>query len=162
MTARKKSKRAREKTGRKAGTNLVPQAHGGAINQGAPAHPVAGSGRPPSAIRAVLRQGYEERVTLLTDLADGNAITVRTITSSKNAKGERTVTSKKRVFTPGIGDRLAAMEQLARYGIGTTKEVSVDAVKAKVEAMLNVLKERLEPALYDQLLPELRQAFLTA
>jgi hypothetical protein len=34
------------------------------------------------------------------------------------------------------------MEQLARYGIGTTKEVSVDAVKAKVEAMLNVLKLR--------------------
>jgi hypothetical protein len=88
---------------------------------------------------------YEQRVQLLTDLADGKPITLRTATSSKNSKGERTVTSKKRVFTPGVNDRLAAMEQLARYGIGTTKEVSIEEVKAKVEAMLNVLKQELEP-----------------
>jgi hypothetical protein len=162
MTARKKAKRGRKKTGAKTGTNLVAQPHGGAINQGAPAHPVAGTGRPPSAVRAVLREAYEDRIPFLQALADGKPITLRVATTSKNSKGERTVTSKRRVFTPGVGERLAAMEQLARYGIGTTKEVSVDAVKAKVEAMLNVLKEHLEPELYQRLLPELRQAFLTA
>jgi hypothetical protein len=158
----KKRKRSTKKTGQKAGTNLVAQPHGGAINQGAPAHPVAGTGRPPSAVRAVLRVAYEQRVQLLTDLADGKPVTLRVATTSKNSKGERTVTSKRRVFTPGVGERLAAMEQLARYGIGTTKEVSIEEVKAKVEAMLNVLKQELEPALYERLLPELRQAFLTA
>lgn len=162
MVARRKGKPRKKKAGRKAGTNLVPQEHGGAINQGAPAHPVAGSGRPQSAVRAVLREAYEDRIPFLRALADGKPITLRTATSSKHADGKRTVESKKRVFTPGIADRLAAMEQLARYGIGTTKEVSVDAVKAKVEAMLGVLKLKLPEELYKELLPELRQAFLTA
>lgn len=110
----------------------------------------------------MLREAYEDRIPFLRALADGKPITLRSATSSKNSKGERSTESKKRVFTPGIADRLAAMEQLARYGIGTTKEVSVDAVKAKVEAMLNVLKEQLEPELYKKLLPDLREAFLSA
>lgn len=158
MTRKKARKRAKKTTAKT--TALVPQDHGGALRQGGTN--AGGPGRPPSAVRAVLREAYEDRIPFLRALADGQPITLRTATSSKNSKGERTVTSKKRVFTPGVNDRLAAMEQLARYGIGTTKEVSVDAVKAKVEAMLNVLKQELEPALYDRLLPELRQAFLTA
>lgn len=158
MTRKKARKRAKKTTAKS--TALIPQEHGGALRPGGTN--AGGPGRPPSAVRAVLREAYEDRIPFLRALADGKPITLRTATSSKNAKGERTVTSKKRVFTPGVNDRLAAMEQLARYGIGTTKEVSVDAVKAKVEAMLNVLKQELEPALYERLLPELRQAFLTA
>jgi hypothetical protein len=87
----KKRKRSTKKTGRKAGTNLVVQPHGGAINQGAPANPVAGTGRPPSAVRAVLREAYEDRIPFLRALADGKPITLRTATSSKNSKGKRTV-----------------------------------------------------------------------
>lgn len=163
---RKKGRKNSRKTARKTAAALpalIPQPEGkGALLSGGVQGNAGGTGRPPSAVRAVLREAYEDRIPFLRALADGKPITLRTATSSKNAKGERTVTSKKRVFTPGVNDRLAAMEQLARYGIGTTKEVSVDAVKAKVEAMLNVLKQELEPALYDRLLPELRQAFLTA
>lgn len=165
MVARRKSK-TRKKTARKTASALpalIPQPEGkGALLSGGVHGNAGGPGRPPSAVRAVLREAYEDRIPFLRALADGKPITLRTATSSKNSKGERSVTSKKRVFTPGVNDRLAAMEQLARYGIGTTKEVSVDAVKAKVEAMLNVLKERLDEKLYEQLLPELRQAFLTA
>lgn len=158
MVARRK-KKPRKKTTAKS-TALIPQDHGGALRPGGTN--AGGPGRPPSAVRAVLREAYEDRIPFLRALADGKPITLRTATSSKHSDGKRTVESKRRVFTPGIADRLAAMEQLARYGIGTTKEVSVDAVKAKVEAMLNVLKEQLDPELYDRLLPKLRQAFLTA
>lgn len=158
MTRKKARKTAKKTTGKS--TALIPQPHGGALRPGGTN--VGGPGRPPSAIRAVLREAYNDRIPFLQALADGKPITLRVATTSKNSKGERTVTSKRRVFTPGVGERLAAMEQLARYGIGTTKEVSIEEVKAKVEAMLGVLKQRLDPALYQELLPELRQAFLTA
>lgn len=156
---RQKARKPRKKTTAKS-TALIPQDHGGALRPGGTN--AGGPGRPPSAVRAVLREAYEDRIPFLRALADGEPITLRSATSSKNSKGERTVESKKRVFTPGVADRLAAMEQLARYGIGTTKEVSIEEVKAKVEAMLGVLKLRLPEALYKELLPELRQAFLTA
>lgn len=158
MVARKKAKRRKKTTAQT--TALIPQDHGGALRPGGTN--AGGPGRPPSAIRAVLREAYEDRIPFLQALADGKPITLRTATSSKHSDGKRTVESKRRVFTPGVADRLAAMEQLARYGIGTTKEVSVEAVKTKVEAMLNVLKQELEPELYQRLLPQLRQAFLTA
>jgi hypothetical protein len=156
---RKKTRKPRKKTTAKS-TALIPQDHGGALRPGGTN--AGGPGRPPSAVRAVLREAYEDRIPFLRALADGKPITLRSATSSKHSDGKRSVERKRRVFTPGVADRLAAMEQLARYGIGTTKEVSVDAVKAKVEAMLNVLKEKLPPEQFKELLPQLRAAFLTA
>ncbi len=49
------------KAGGKAG-GLVTQKHGGAIYQGPPANPVAGTGRPASAIRQALRNTLDKDV----------------------------------------------------------------------------------------------------
>lgn len=68
------TKRAKKKAGPKAGGSLVRQPHGGAIHQGAPANPVAGSGRPPSAIREHLRGTFADRIQILEKIADGEVI----------------------------------------------------------------------------------------
>lgn len=61
-----------------------------------------------------------------------------------------------------IDHRLKGADLTLKLSVPKVREVSTEEVKAKVEAMLNVLKEQLEPELYQRLLPELRQAFLTA
>lgn len=44
------------KTGGNAGSELVPQEHGGSIYQGAPKNPVAGPGRPPDEFKHKMRE----------------------------------------------------------------------------------------------------------
>lgn len=36
----------------------------------------------------------------------------------------------------GIGDRLRALEQMAKYGIGTTQEISIEDIRADVRGRL--------------------------
>lgn len=70
----KRSKSAKSKAGRKPGSNLVKQPHGGAIHQGPAANVVPGPGRPPSAIRAALAQSFDVRRHIYETVADGDAI----------------------------------------------------------------------------------------
>ena len=44
---------------------LVPQPHGGALWAGAPAHPAPGPGRPPNALRALMRGNLSEVIPKL-------------------------------------------------------------------------------------------------
>lgn len=96
-TAKKRNKTQKDtnKAGVKAG--MVVQSHGGQIWQGAPANPVAGTGRPPSAIRAIMRQHLDLEV-----LAD--------------------VMAKYRTKELGT---MEVAEYLAKYGLGEKTEIEV-------------------------------------
>lgn len=61
-----------EKAGEK--TGLVEQPHGGAIYQGPPANPVAGTGRPPDEFKAKMRElaSRKEALRFLAECVDGH------------------------------------------------------------------------------------------
>jgi len=92
---------------RKAG--LVPQKHGGAIYQGAPAHPVAGPGRPRDELRRMLRGFAWEKFPDLMAKWDK-------LTEDQQAK---------------------VLEIALRYGLGTqTEAVAPEDIKAEANRML--------------------------
>src|SRR2546427_8351809 len=96
---------------------LVPQAHGGAVySGGVPGHR-GGSGRPPSALRERLRGSFEDRITVLEEIADDDEADPQ--------------------------DRIRAIDTLAKYGIGTLREVSVEHVRDRLRETLQVLSEEL-------------------
>jgi len=79
------------------GPELIPQPHGGALLSGGwPGN--AGGGRPPSVVRAAMREALAERIGLLAEIAD-----------DEDARPS---------------DRIKAIEALARYGLGQSHEVS--------------------------------------
>jgi hypothetical protein len=123
-----------KKTGRKTG-KLVPQKHGGAILDGAP-HPdrqVPGPGRPPSAVR--------KRLTKIVD--EVGVEYVRRVLEGKEEGAS-------------IADRLAAFDKAAKYGMGTTKELTVEHVRDRLEQTIRVVEEHMgedAPALLDKIEP---------
>jgi hypothetical protein len=76
------------------------------------------AGRPPSAVREAFRKAAGERLGVLTDIADG----------TKRAPG----------------DRIRAVEVLARYGLGQLREASVEDVKDRLRETLAILREELD------------------
>lgn len=86
--------------GQKVPVELVPQAHGGALYRGGNPGNVGGTGRPPSALRALLRKSFEERIIILEQIVDNP--------------------------DTSANDRIKAIDTLARYGLGPTKEVTGD------------------------------------
>ena len=106
---------------------LVPQPHGGALLAGGiPGHRGAG-GRPPSALREVMRLSLEKRIPVLEQLADNAEVAPR--------------------------DRIKALEVLARFGVGSASEVETthrfDTPPMTPDAARQALEERL--ARYKQL-----------
>lgn len=119
-----------DKTGRKTG-KLVPQKHGGALLDGA-AHPsrhVPGPGRPPSEIRKRLRGSFDERVRILEELADKDDISP--------------------------ADRMKAIDLMAKYGLGTTKELTVEHVRDRLKQTLDIIQRTLPPEQANALIAEL-------
>jgi hypothetical protein len=59
--------------------------------------------------------------------------------------------------TASVKDRMAALDQMARYGIGTLKEVSVDNVRDRVQETLAIIGAHCTPeqaeALYQAIEP---------
>lgn len=134
MTKPKKktaTKKPVKKAGPKAGTDLIPQPHGGRIWQGAPANPVAGPGRPPDAIRAQMRElGAAKGIPFLEDVLDGR---IRfTLVGQCSECGEESKPAASD-WLKGLTDqirasvdqRLKANEQAFKYGMGTKDEISV-------------------------------------
>jgi len=131
-----KRKPATKKAGKKPGSNLVKQKHGGAIHQGAPAHPVAGPGRPPSVIRAALAQSFDVRRRIYEEVADGEAIERIEVeleevagllvcegcgagfVPKKDTPVDRMVIRAWR--SARTRDRLRAMDSMGKFGIGDT------------------------------------------
>jgi hypothetical protein len=75
---------------------IVPQPHGGALKQGG----TIGPGRPPNELRRLMRVDLEARLHVVRDALDNPDTSER--------------------------DRLACLEFLAKYGLGTQKEHTGD------------------------------------
>jgi hypothetical protein len=118
----KPAKKAEKKT---EGELVVPEHGRGKIWQGAPANPVAGTGRPPSAIREQLRGSFSERVKILEKIADG-IVTLRLVGCCEECghEGEPLTADEIKAALPQIADRIKAIDMLAKYGLGTRQEVT--------------------------------------
>ena len=68
-------------------------------------------------MRERLRGSFEDRVTVLEEIADDEAADPQ--------------------------DRIRAVDTLAKYGIGTLREISVERVRDRLRDMLQVLREEL-------------------
>jgi hypothetical protein len=111
---------------------LVPQPGGrGAIWQGPPAHPVAGSGRPKDEVRAKLaRIANGSGIRFLDGLMSGKVI-VRLVGKCRNCgKVHQTLTGdemSKLITRIGVSvdQRLKGNEQALRYGVGVKDELDI-------------------------------------
>lgn len=133
MTPAPKSPRKSRDKSRRA---PVPQPHGGALVPGAGRGPAAGApnaGRPPSAVRALLRESFAVRVPLAEALADDPTLSA--------------------------ADRLRALDLLARYGLGTTRELSVEDVKERLAATIAAVRALVPASHAESLLIKLREVW---
>lgn len=62
--------------------------------------------------------------------------------------------------TTDATDRIRALDTLGRYGIGTIKEVSTEAVREKLRATLEVLRARLPADQAEAIVSELRSVWI--
>lgn len=112
---------------------LVPQPHGGALlGGGLPGH-AGGGGRPSSVLRERLRGSFQERVKVLEEIAD-------------DPKADPQ-------------DRIRAIDMLAKYGLGVTRELSVDEVRDRLRETLAVIRRALPPHQTNEILAQLRQVW---
>lgn len=112
---------------------VIPQPHGGALVPGAGRGPAPGApnaGRPPSQVRAALRQAFADRLPTLTGIADDT------------------------MLPPG--ERLRALEVMARHGLGTVTELGVDDVRDKLAATVAAIRRTVAPDVAAPLMAELR------
>lgn len=91
-----------------------------------------GLGATPSVIRDALRGSFATRVAILETIADGKL---------PNAE---------------VGDRIKAIDMLAKYGLGAMKEVSVENVRDRVQATLGVIRQQVSPEQAETIFAELR------
>lgn len=89
-------KSASRKTSQESATR-TPRHGKGRLRTGGKPGNKGGTGRPPSAVRAVLRQAFEDRIPLLAAIASGES--------------------------SGISDQLKALDILAKYGLGNKIEL---------------------------------------
>lgn len=111
----------------------IPQPHGGVLVPGAGRGPAKGApnaGRPPSAVRALMREALAARVSLAEAIADDPA----------NAPAER----------------LRALDLLGRYGLGSTRELTVDDVRERLTATVSAIRAMVPPPHAENLLARLR------
>jgi hypothetical protein len=78
-----------------------------------PAKGAANAGRPPDLIRRLCREAFADRIPVLTDIANGKAITVETV----QAEGKP---AEKKAVLPTPEQRMKAIDLLGKYGLGTT------------------------------------------
>jgi len=112
---------------------LVRQSHGGAIlGGGLPGH-AGGGGRPSSALRERLRGSFQERVSVLEEIADDP--------------------------TADPQDRIRAIDVLAKYGLGLTRELSVDEVRDRLRETVALIRRALPPEQATEILRSLREVW---
>lgn len=92
---------------------LVPQAHGGALRHGNPGN--KGGGRTPNEIRELMRQPLAKLLPIITRIAE-----------APDVEEVECPHCNEKVEVPSYrkdGDKLKAVDLLARYGIGTRQEI---------------------------------------
>jgi hypothetical protein len=112
--------------------DLIPQAHGGALYRGGvPGN--RGGWKPPSAIRARLRDSLDDRVTVLEEIADDPAM--------------------------AASDRIRAVDVIAKYGLGAASEVTVDQVRERLAQTVALVREALPAEMADPLLRRMQEVW---
>lgn len=121
-----------KKSGGKSGA-LVPQSHGGALRRGSRKGNTPGSGRMPSELRALCREGFAIAVPAM----------IRIVLSKRATNG----------------DKVGAANVLGRYGMG--HPVAVDDVRQRVQEQNDIIRNSLTPDDADALLGKLKVVWLT-
>ena len=151
--------------------------NGGSLQVGNPGNK-GGTGRVPSVLRAELRGSYSERKKLLDEVADG-AVMVHTKVQLRDILGhvhcpncgEAGLKLKEdtdpeleipAIVSPTVKDRLAALDQMAKYGLGPQSALTVEAVTEKLREQWYVLQRALAPKILAQITPALRQVWRAA
>lgn len=112
---------------------LVQQPHGGALlGGGLPGH-VGGGGRPSSVLRERLRGSFQERVKVLEEIADDPEADPQ--------------------------DRIRAIDVLAKYGLGVTRELSVDEVRDRLRDTVVLIRRVLPSEQAAEILRLLREVW---
>jgi hypothetical protein len=127
---------APSKSRRKSRRAPIPQPHGGALVPGAGRGPKPGApnaGRPPSAVRALLRESFAERVPLAEAIADNPRL--------------------------APADRLRALDLLGRYGLGTTRELSVEEVRDRLTQTVHAVRALVPAPYLEPVLAKLREVW---
>lgn len=119
-----------------------------------------GTGRPPSAIRALLRDSFANRIATIEDIADGKPIQ-RTEVALKdvlphvmcgNCAASNLVPKHpdraafvviEGLVSASALDRIKAIDLTAKYGLGTTSELTVDAVRGRLEETIRIIRDIL-------------------
>jgi hypothetical protein len=138
----KRRKPTKSKAGKKPGTTLTKQSHGGAIHQGPAANVVPGPGRPASVIRAALAASFDQRREIYERIADGDTferieveleevaalllceVCGAGMSIKKDTPTDRLVVRAWR--TARVRDRLRAMDSMGKFGIGDTPQEFAD------------------------------------
>lgn len=136
---------------------LVKQAHGGALRNGGTNR--GGPGVAPSALRERLRGSFAQRESVITDIADGKPCqTVRMSLASlsshlvcancgeseiKPDSPEAMLVEINVEVSASPKDRLAALDLMAKYGLGALKEVSRENVQERLKATLETIRSVL-------------------
>ncbi len=104
------------------------------------------SGRLPSIVRDFAREAFADRLDILTQIADGKAIQRMKIGDVETET----------FISADVSDRLRALDLLAKYGLGTIKEVSVEDVRERVQRTLDVIQERTSPEQFVSIVQQLQ------
>lgn len=108
-----------------------PQPQGGYLQTGNPGN-AGGAGRPPAAIRAASRAGYDELMPVVLKIG-------------KNARAKHS-------------DRIRAADVLGKYGMG--QPVSIDDVLECWHETVSVIRERFAPDISEPLIVTLRPIWI--
>lgn len=111
-----------------------------------------GPGAPPSELRAQLRGSFAERIATLEQFADG----AMPLKERCPACGFEQASTLATALPVDASDRLRALDMLAKYGLGTVKEVTVENVRERVMATLAVIRQRCSEEQAAAIVAELR------
>ena len=131
---------------------MRPQPHGGALRVGGTNR--GGPGRPPNEIRQALREAFANRLPVLTGFADG-AVTIP-LRSTCPKCGHEPDEAESVPVIPDGDQRLKAMDLLAKYGLGTTKEISVDDVRGRLERTYEAMIEEMPTEMFERVSDRMR------
>ncbi|MSR07744.1 MAG: hypothetical protein EXR93_11865 [Gemmatimonadetes bacterium] len=112
---------------------LVPSDRGGMLYTGGVPGNAGGTGRPASALREQLRGSFEQRIPVLEAIADDQE--------------------------QSAGDRIRALDTLAKYGLGPLQGVSADQVRERLRATLQIIYEELDEPQAQRVINRLRGAW---
>lgn len=138
---------------------MVPQPHGGALRLGSAPGNTPGTGRPRNEIRDRLAAIVDEDgVDFIRGVVRGE-VTMRLVTKcehcGKEPSGAPQTADELLKSVPAVADRVAAFDKAARYGIGTTKEITVDHVTGRLEETYRILLAHLDPETFARIDAEL-------